>query len=232
MSSAEWETLQRRIVACQRCPRLRTFCQEIAQRKRRAYQEWDYWGHPVPNFGEPDAELLIVGLAPAAHGANRTGRMFTGDRSGDVLYRALYETGFATQPSSVSREDGLRLRNAVITAVVHCAPPQNRPTREEIAACRDFLEQTVRLLPRLQGVVALGAIAFAECLRLFRQRRWWAAPQTPKFAHGLLLHSPGAPFLLASYHPSQQNTFTGRLTPAMLREVFARAASLLHQPLE
>ncbi|GBD07380.1 hypothetical protein HRbin21_01204 [bacterium HR21] len=228
----EWEQLQQDVVACERCPRLRHYCAVVAQRKRAAYREWTYWGRPVPNFGDPAAELLIVGLAPAAHGANRTGRMFTGDRSGQVLYRALYQTGFASQPDASDRHDGLRLHNALITAVVHCAPPQNRPTPAEIANCRPFLERTVALMPRLRGVVALGALAFRECWRLFRSRRWLPAQRMPRFAHGLLLQSASAPFLLASYHPSQQNTFTGRLTFEMLRAVFQHAAILLQKPFE
>ncbi len=227
---SEWEQLQRDIVACERCPRLRHYCTRIAQQKRAAYRQWDYWGRPVPNFGSPEAQLLIVGLAPAAHGANRTGRMFTGDRSGEVLFRALYETGFATQPTSVHADDGLQLRNAVITAVVHCAPPQNRPTREEIAACFPFLERTIQLMPRLLGVVALGGVAFRVCCHLFRQRGW--LHRTPRFRHGALVWTPPAPFLLASYHPSQQNTFTGRLTLSMLREIFQLAARLCQDTVE
>lgn len=226
----QWEQLQEHIVGCQRCPRLRQYCLRVAQHKRAAYRDWQYWAKPVPNFGSPEARLLIVGLAPAAHGANRTGRMFTGDRSGDFLFRALYETGFATQPFSHHREDGLQLRAAAITAVVHCAPPQNRPTRSEIAACRPFLERTVELLPELGGVVALGQIAFQECLRLFRRRGWLTA--RARFAHGVLLWQPPAPFLLASYHPSQQNTFTGRLRFEMLCDIFRQAAELLQKRIQ
>ena len=228
----EWEQLQQQIGECERCPRLRQYCALIAQRKRAAYRRWTYWGKPVPNFGSPEAELLIVGLAPAAHGANRTGRMFTGDRSGDFLYRALYQTGFATQPHARDRSDGLQLRRVLITAVVHCAPPHNRPTAAEIAACRQFLERTLALMPRLRGVVALGQIAFQECWRLFRARGWLPPGPRPSFAHGLLLHAAPHPFLLSSYHPSQQNTFTGRLTFEMLRDIFRRAAVLLQEPVE
>jgi len=224
---SEWEALNKQIIACHRCPRLQQYCAEVAARKRAAYRQWDYWGKPVPNFGTPEAELLIVGLAPAAHGANRTGRMFTGDRSGDLLYRVLYQTGFASQPHASHRDDGLMLSRTAITAVVHCAPPENRPTKEEIAACRPFLERTVDLLPRLRGVVALGRIAFQECVRLFRRQGWLLKMERPRFAHGVLLHRPPAPFLLASYHPSQQNTFTGRLTAEMFQDIFSCAYRLL-----
>ncbi|MCS7177281.1 MAG: uracil-DNA glycosylase [Candidatus Kapabacteria bacterium] len=223
--------MQEEIVACERCPRLRQYCQEVAYRKRAAYRDWKYWGRPVPNTGSPSARLLIVGLAPAAHGANRTGRMFTGDRSGQFLYRALYETGFANQPESYHRGDGLELYGVAITAVVHCAPPQNTPTPQEIQACRPFLKRTVEaLLPHLRGVVALGSIAFRESLRLFREFGW--IQTRVRFAHGVLYWQPPAPFLLGSYHPSQQNTFTGRLTFEMLRDVFRLAAQLLEEPIQ
>ncbi|MDW8225195.1 MAG: uracil-DNA glycosylase [Bacteroidota bacterium] len=226
---SEWERLQSDIIACARCLRLRQYCATLAQQKRAAYREWEYWGKPVPNFGSPEAQLLIVGLAPAAHGANRTGRMFTGDRSGDFLYRALYAAGFSNQPHSYHREDGLQLRNVVISAVLHCAPPQNRPSREEIAHCKPFLERTLELLPKMRGIVALGQIAFRECCSLFRKKGW--LQRTPRFAHGMLVWQPPAPFLLASYHPSQQNTFTGRLSFEMLHQVFCQAAQLLQQPI-
>ena len=222
---SRWDLLQKRVVACRRCPRLRTHCEEVARTKRAAYRDHDYWGKPVPDFGAADASLLIVGLAPGAHGANRTGRMFTGDRSGDFLYRALYETGFANQPESVDRADGLVLEGAAITAVARCAPPKNRPTAEELRTCYPFFNDTVELLNELGGFVALGRIAFDGCIRLFRERGWLEKGRKPKFAHGAVVEPPNGPFLIASFHPSQQNTFTGRLTMEMFTGVFADAAA-------
>lgn len=213
----ELALLQKRIVACNRCPRLREHCREVARVKRRAYLDWDYWGKPVPSFGDPNARLLIIGLAPGAHGANRTGRMFTGDRSGDFLYRALYETGFASQPTSVSRGDGLTLRDAYISAAAHCAPPDNKPSREELLACRPYLERELPLLKNVRVVVALGRIAFDTYLSIAQQRA--------RFGHHAVHHF--SPVLIASYHPSQQNTSTGRLTAQMLREVFETARQFL-----
>ncbi len=213
-------TLQEEIVACEKCPRLREHCQAIATVKRRAYLDQDYWGRPVPSFGDPNARLLIIGLAPGAHGANRTGRMFTGDRSGEFLYRALYETGFANQPSSIRAEDGLRLTDAWITAPVHCAPPDNKPTVEEIAVCSDYLRRELVLLPRVEVVVALGRIAFETYLTL-RGERKLAFP----FRHGAEFALQ--PRLICSYHPSQQNTSTGRLTQRMLTGIFLQARNSL-----
>ncbi len=213
--------LQNEIVSCRKCPRLIAHCQEIAKVKRRAYRDQEYWGKPVPGFGDPDAELLIVGLAPGAHGANRTGRMFTGDRSGEYLYRALYETGFANQPTSISRDDGLELLNCYITAPVHCAPPDNKPTREEIATCIDYLRREIPLLKNLRVVVVLGRIA----LDAYR-----TVQQLPRlgFGHGLV-HDQLNPPVICSYHPSQQNTQTGRLTAEMLRNVFELASQRITQ---
>lgn len=222
-----WQLVNRHIEQCDRCPRLLGYCRKIAQMKRAAYRNWDYWGRPVPNLGEPTAQLLIVGLAPGAHGANRTGRMFTGDRSGDFLFAALHATGFATQPTSAYRDDGLALVNCAMTAVAHCAPPDNRPTPAELANCQSHLQQTVNLMHNLRGVVALGGVAFESCVRLFRERGWLDAAARPKFVHGGLYASAGRPFLAGCYHPSQQNTFTGRLTPQMMREVFGRIANEL-----
>ncbi|MCW5981721.1 MAG: uracil-DNA glycosylase [Bryobacteraceae bacterium] len=220
--------LQRKVVACRRCPRLREHCLAVAAEKRRAYREWDYWGLPVPAFGDPAAELLIVGLAPAAHGANRTGRMFTGDRSGDFLYRALHATGFASQPHSRSRDDGLRLTNAYITAAVRCAPPANKPLREEIAACRGYVEKELALLENLKVVVVLGRIAFDLYLSILRGQGRLKRRADFLFAHGREhTTAPDLPLLMSSYHPSQQNTSTGRLTDAMLRSVFERARQRL-----
>ena len=215
---------ERDIVACERCPRLREYCLEVARVKRRAYRGQEYWGKPVPSFGPIGAKLLIVGLAPGAHGANRTGRVFTGDRSGDFLYRALHRTGFASQAESTSRNDGLVLRNARISAAVRCAPPDNRPSREEIAACRAFLERELDLMPALRAVVCLGRIAFDTYLSILKDRGVIASRAPFAFAHGAQYRvSPDGPLLIASYHPSQQNTSTGRLTAPMLEAVFRHA---------
>jgi uracil-DNA glycosylase family 4 len=212
----ELTILQSKIVACKLCPRLGDHCREIAQVKRRAYRDQPYWGKPVPSFGDPNARLLILGLAPGAHGANRTGRMFTGDKSGEFLYRALYETGFANQPTSVSRDDGLSLTGAYISASAHCAPPDNKPSREELRNCRPYLERELKLLKNLRVVVALGRIAFDTYLSIIKERR--------KFGHGVVYNL--TPVLIGSYHPSQQNTSTGKLTAQMLREVFEQARAL------
>jgi uracil-DNA glycosylase family 4 len=222
-----WDQLQQQIVACERCPRLRSHCKTVAEIKRFAFREQTYWGKPLPNLGEPTARVLIVGLAPAAHGGNRTGRMFTGDRSGDFLFRALYEAGFANQPQCTHPDDGLKLLDLAITAIAHCAPPANKPTPLEITSCFPFLEQTIDAMPNLRGIVALGRIAFDGCVRLYRAREWLPKGPKPEFGHGALYQFPNAPFLLASFHPSQQNTFTGKLTPAMLRSVFLKARKLL-----
>lgn len=215
------------VIACQRCPRLREYCTRVAQTKRRAYRDWTYWGRPVPGFGDPHAKLLVIGLAPAAHGGNRTGRIFTGDRSGDFLYRALYETGFASQPESVSRDDGMKLTGAYITAAVRCAPPDNKPTPDEFRNCRPYLEREIDLLKNLLVVVALGRIAFDTYLSILRDRKIIRTRAAFPFGHGVEHRiAEGSPVLLASYHPSQQNTSTGKLTAAMLRTVFERARRL------
>lgn len=210
--------LNHEILACEKCPRLIEHCRHIATVKRRAYRDEEYWGRPVPSFGDPNARLLIVGLAPGAHGANRTGRMFTGDRSGEFLYRALFETGFASQPSSTHRDDGLALRDCRISAPVHCAPPDNKPTREELAECGEYLRRELILLSNVRVVVVLGRIAF-ETYRSLRD-----LPPL-EFAHGKV--HPLNPVLICSYHPSQQNTQTGRLTAEMLRQVFEQARQLI-----
>ncbi len=215
------------VVACALCPRLVAHRGEMARIKRRAFRDWDYWGRPVPPFGDARARLLIVGLAPAAHGGNRTGRMFTGDRSGDFLYRALYETGFASQPESRSRDDGLTLTDAYITAAVRCAPPDNKPTPQEFETCRAYLERELDLLTDLRVVVALGKLAFDAYLGILRDRGVIRSRAAFAFGHDVRHDIPGAPILLASYHPSQQNTSTGKLTAAMLRQVFARARAIL-----
>lgn len=232
-----WHALNQRIIQCDRCPRLRGHCAEIATTKRKAYSDWDYWGQPVPNFGDPTARLLIVGLAPGAHGANRTGRMFTGDRSGDWLYRAMHRTGFANQPQATSQEDGLELIDCAITATCHCAPPDNKPTPEELANCREYLQATWDLLP-IRVVLCLGQLGWNAACKELAVRGLIAARPRPKFGHGVevpigdagahpIASGGHCRWLMGSYHPSQQNTFTGRLTESMLDEVFYRAKELL-----
>ena len=224
-ASTKWDGLNRRIIACEMCPRLRTFCEQIAKTKRRAFADWDYWGKPVPNFGDPKARLLIVGLAPAAHGGNRTGRVFTGDRSGDWLFRALYKAGFANQPESVSADDGLRLKDCAITAALHCAPPDNKPTLDELCNCRGWLDRTFDMLP-VRGVIALGQIAFRAVLLQTKRLGWWQG-KSPRFSHGALVPMAEGRWVIASYHPSQQNTFTGKLTEKMFEQVFTLARAQL-----
>jgi uracil-DNA glycosylase family 4 len=222
---ASWNSLNRRIVACELCPRLRSYCQQLARDKRRAFAAETYWGKPVPNFGDPEAELLIVGLAPAAHGGNRTGRVFTGDRSGDWLFRALYRAGFANQPTSRRRDDGLSLKNCAITAVCHCAPPDNKPATDEMANCQRWLDETLDQLPA-RVFLALGQIAWNNLIKAFARRGWHRGVR-PRFGHGARVELANRRWLLGSYHPSQQNTFTGRLTEEMLDRVFEEAKELL-----
>ena len=220
-----WPALNSQIVQCERCPRLRKYCRQIAEQKRRSFADWTYWGRPVPNFGDPQARLLIIGLAPAAHGGNRTGRMFTGDRSGDWLYRALFKAGFTNQPTSVSTDDGLRLIDCAITAAAHCAPPDNKPTPKELANCQPWLDSTVDLLnPRV--IVALGQIGFRASLVQMKRCGWYVGP-VPKFGHAAVVKLADDRRLVASYHPSQQNTFTGKLTEAMFDSVFSLARKFL-----
>jgi uracil-DNA glycosylase family 4 len=217
-TAARLASLQKKIIACTRCPRLVEYRRKVAREKRRMYLDCGYWGKPLPGFGDPQAELLLVGLAPAAHGGNRTGRMFTGDRSGDFLYRALYEAGWANQPLSCDRNDGLRLRGCYVTAVVRCAPPANKPRPDEIRNCRYWLQDELKLLPRVRAVLALGRIAFEGYLKAIDLPR---GQSKFVFSHGASYHLPeGLPRLFASYHPSQQNTQTGRLTPEMMARVF------------
>ena len=208
-------SLEKAIARCKLCPRLRAHCLAVAAMKRRAYRDQTYWGRPVPGFGDPSARLLIVGLAPGAHGSNRTGRMFTGDASGDFLYAALARVGLANTPVSRMRGDGLTLHDCFITAVARCAPPGNRPSRAEIAACRPYLVRELDLLGDVRVILALGGIAWTGVRDALRERRGAIAPQ-PRFGHGVAWHpGPGLPAVIASYHPSQQNTQTGRLTAAM-----------------
>ena len=220
------EKLQREIIACRACPRLVAWREEVARVKRRAYRDWTYWGRPVPSFGDPRARLVIVGLAPAAHGANRTGRMFTGDRSGDFLYAGLFRAGFASQPTSVSADDGLVLRDAYILAPVRCAPPLNKPLPREIATCAPFLERELELLkPRV--TLALGAIAWSAVLDHHAAMGRAIGRPRPRFGHGAVATIPGAPLLVGSYHVSQQNTQTGKLTPAMFDAVLRQTREAL-----
>jgi uracil-DNA glycosylase family 4 len=220
--------IQKQVITCRRCPRLIQHCRDVAREKRRMYRHEEYWGKPVPSFGDPRAELLILGLAPAAHGANRTGRMFTGDRSGDFLYHALYEAGFASQPTSRHRDDGLELRSCYISAALRCAPPGNKPTPQELRNCRPYLDRELALLTKIKAVLALGRIAFDTYLRLIAGREGLPHLSSFRFAHGTRYElPPGLPRLFASYHPSQQNTQTGRLTPKMMQEVLGEICRYL-----
>jgi len=220
--------IQSNVVACRRCPRLVKWRNAVAKEKVRRFQREEYWGKPIPSFGDPSARLLIVGLAPAAHGGNRTGRMFTGDESGNWLFRALYRAGFASQPESVHRHDGLRLTDCYITATVRCAPPKNRPTREEMLMCQLFLDSEIALLRDVQVVVGLGRIGFDAAVEAFRRGGTIDYARRPAFAHGAT-YRLGPYTFIASYHPSQQNTFTGRLTEPMLDGIFARARQMVRR---
>jgi uracil-DNA glycosylase family 4 len=222
--------VQQLVVGCERCPRLREHCLATARDKRRAYRDWTYWGKPVPAWGDSQAELLLIGLAPGAHGANRTGRMFTGDRSGDFLYRALWEAGLASQPEGTHADDGQMLRRVWMTASARCAPPDNRPSPEELQQCQPFLRRELQLLPRLRLVVALGGIAAVSYLRLLQEQGELRTLARFPFGHGRLYQFPKAAPLLCCYHPSQQNTSTGRLTAAMLADLFRQAATWLDDP--
>jgi uracil-DNA glycosylase len=219
--------LNEEIIACRKCSRLVRYREKVAREKRRAYREWTYWGKPVPGFGDAQAQLLILGLAPAAHGANRTGRMFTGDRSGDFLYTALHKAGFANQPVSTNREDGLRLENVYISATCRCAPPDNKPLPEEILNCRGYFERELEIL-KPKAVLALGKIAWDAYLEILKQRGVIASRALYKFAHGAEAEVPaGFSRLFGAYHPSQQNTQTGRVTPTMYASVLRRIRHFL-----
>ncbi len=216
--------LQSQIIACTACPRLVAWREQVAEEKVKRHQDETYWGKPVPSFGDPNARLLIIGLAPAAHGANRTGRLFTGDRSGDWLFRALYRAGYSNQETPVHREDGLVLTDSYIVPIVRCAPPANKPTTAEIHQCSGYLADELKLLPNIQVVVALGSIAFNTFLKVYPHPL--SVKNKPKFAHGAEYSISPQHTLIASYHPSQQSTFTGRLTEAMLDHIFERAKVL------
>jgi len=219
--------VNRSVISCTRCPRLRAYCRRVAREKKREFRDSEYWGKPVPGFGDPRARLLVVGLAPAAHGANRTGRMFTGDSSGNWLFEALYRYGFASQPTALARDDGLELTDCYISAVGRCAPPGNKPTPAELERCRPYLEAELRLLRRLRVVVTLGRVAHDGWLKA---AGWWAslAPRDrPAFRHGAVATLPDGTILLSSYHPSRQNTNTGKLTRPMWHAVFQKARRLI-----
>jgi uracil-DNA glycosylase family 4 len=221
-----WQSLHEEVVTCRACPRLVAWREEVGRVKRRAYREETYWARPVPGFGDPRARLVLVGLAPGAHGANRTGRMFTGDRSGDFLFAALHRAGFANQPTSESRDDRLRLKGAFITAPVRCAPPDNRPTPEEFATCAHLLDAELALLTRARVFLALGALAWGAVLAHWERQGPPLPRPRPPFAHAARFHGPDARWLLGAYHVSQQNTQTGRLTPGMFDAVLALARRL------
>lgn len=219
--------LQAAVVACRRCPRLVAYRERVAREKVRRYRDEAYWGRPLPGFGDPAATLLIVGLAPAAHGGNRTGRMFTGDRSGEFLFRALYAADFASQPEASNRHDGLCLRHCYITAAVRCAPPENKPIATEFEACRPFLVREILLLKHVRVVVTLGRIGFDAFLKAWAEAGRKPPARLPRFSHAAELKLPGGVTLLASYHPSQRNTQTGLLTAAMFLGIFRRAGRLM-----
>src|SRR5207244_3599643 len=224
---SSFTSVNRAIVACTRCPRLRAYCERVAREKKREFSDWEYWGKPVPGLGDPQARLLVVGLAPAAHGANRTGRMFTGDSSGNWLCEALYRYGFASQPTAVSRDDGLALRDCYISAAARCAPPGNKATRLELERCRPYLASEVRLLSRVRVVVTLGRVAHEGWLTA---AGWWErlAPRArPACAHARAATLPDGTVVIASYHPSRQNTNTRKLTRAMWYRVFRQAREIL-----
>ena len=216
--------LNREVICCTRCPRLVEHREMMARQKRRAYLDWDYWGKPVPGFGDPGARVLVLGLAPGAHGSNRTGRPFTGDASGKFMYPILYETGFANQPDAVCRDDGLKLKDLYITAAARCAPPDNKPLPQELANCSSYLDREMEGLENLRVVVALGKIAFDAYLNFMKRRGQLPRPKEYIFGHGARYQMMDGKILLASYHPSNQNTQTGKLTRGMFMQIFRDAA--------
>ena len=227
MPYPDWlNILNRDVISCTLCPRLVVYREQIAGEKRRAYRDWEYWGKPVPGFGDPNGRVLILGLAPGAHGSNRTGRPFTGDASGNFMYPVLHETGFANQPCVTSREDGLLLKNLYITAAVRCAPPDNKPLPTELANCAPYLDRELAGLKRLKVIVALGRIGFDAYLNHLKRSRRLDSKRAYIFAHGAKYNMPDGRFLLASYHPSNQNTQTGKLTRPMFVRIFKEAARL------
>ncbi len=230
MATGKFEALQQEVVRCTKCPELRVYCEQVAAERKRAYRDWTYWGKPVPAFGDPGARLVLVGLAPGAHGSNRTGRMFTGDGSGDFLYPALHRAGFASQPASVSAQDGLLLRDCVITAALRCAPPQNKPTPAELRRCFPYLVHELGLLRRARVIVGLGAIGAKAALDALRENGFRIEPARPRFGHGVEIEARKESRIItaiASFHPSRQNTNTGKLTVAMFDAIFTRARELL-----
>jgi uracil-DNA glycosylase len=232
MPNPEWlKVLNAEIIACKLCPRLVEYRERIAREKRRAYREHDYWGKPVPGFGDPKARVLVLGLAPGAHGSNRTGRPFTGDASGNFMYPVLYETGFANQPTAINRHDGLVLTDLYITAAARCAPPDNKPLPEELANCARYLERELDGMKRLKVIVALGRIGFEAYLNYLRRNNVIASKRGYEFTHGAEYAMPDGKTLLASYHPSNQNTQTGKLTRPMFVEIFRRARKLSERQL-
>lgn len=227
--TAKLETIQKKVIRCRRCPRLVEWREQVAREKTRRFAGQNYWGKPNPGFGDPNARLLLIGLAPAAHGGNRTGRMFTGDRSGDWLYRALHKAGFANQPQSISREDGMELKDCYITASCRCAPPFNKLLPQELANCRPYLLSELRSLERVRIIVGLGKVGFDTAADSLRELGKAFYLRRPKFGHGVEYEFSSGLFLIGSFHPSQQNTFTGRLTEPMLDAIFARARALLQK---
>lgn len=229
MAVREFDVLEKKILRCRQCARLVRWREKVAREKTKRFMEWEYWGKPIPGFGDSDARLLLVGLAPAAHGGNRTGRMFTGDRSGDWLYRALYKAGFAEKAESVTRDDGQRLIDCYITATCRCAPPLNKPLPSEIRKCRPFLHQELRLLRNLRVIIGLGRIGFESAFQSFQELNWTDLRKKPRFSHGASVALNKRVTLLASFHPSQQNTFTGRLTEPMFDRVFTMASAIVRE---
>lgn len=230
MSATDLDAVSRAVVKCTKCPELRTYCRQVAAEKKRAYRDWTYWGKPVPAFGDPQARVMLVGLAPGAHGSNRTGRMFTGDASGDFLYPALHRAGFATQASAVSADDGLELRDCIITAALRCAPPQNKPTPEELRRCYPYLLREIDILDRVQVVVGLGLIGTKAAIGALKDSGFAIEPRVWKFGHGVEIAARKGEreiTVIASFHPSRQNTNTGKLTAAMFDSIFTRARELL-----